>query len=235
MNFLNDLWRRANIFQRGSGAGTRYQSPDVLSRIEEEKKRAQEAFDAGASRQAQYEVDSGTTSLINNPSYAGNSALPGTAVPSMQMFSNPLSGFAPQAGGMQNPAGGMQNPVGGMQNPVGGLPGQAGGADAFNARVNALKQQNAGALKQKQEQPQVMSGRPPIAPPVQQQQPPLGMPVAPENQEDWEKKKNQPVVQGPQLPKPGFRTGKPQAGPNSGDPNRRLFQSHWQQGVRRPV
>ena len=114
------------------------------------------------------------------------------------------------------------------------LPGQAGGADAFNARVNALKQQNAGALKQKQEQPQVMAGRPPIAPPVQQQQPPLGMPVAPENQEDWEKKKNQPVVQGPQLPKPGFRTGRPQAGPNNGDPNRTLFQSHAQQGVRRP-
>jgi hypothetical protein len=67
------------------------------------------------------------------------------------------------------------------------LPGQAGGNDVFQNRVAQLKQQN--------QQPQVMAGRPPI--------------------------------QNPQQPTTATSTG------NNGDPRRRLFQPHWQQGVKR--
>jgi hypothetical protein len=68
------------------------------------------------------------------------------------------------------------------------LPGQAGGNDAFQNRVAQLKQQN--------QQPQVMTGRPPL--------------------------------QNPQQPTTATSTAY-----NNGDPRRRLFPSHWQQGVKR--
>lgn len=128
---------------------------------------------------------------------------------------------------------------------------------------------------QTQPQPQVMAGRPPIQNPQQPStvapapapaqgakpgnvtgniaaQPPIGGVVAPENQEEWEKNKNNPgaAPAAPAAPRPRYgsrgrtsdaATGRMQqngmlpspTGYNNGDPNRRLFQSHWQQGVKR--